>query len=478
MRAVAVLGSILLLLPYCAFCDTTTGWNHAGDLPPIYYEMYHVSVACAEPEAGLRYVHTWSSGYVADGSGWSVQTFPDFWPFVVESQDPGISSYHLELINFAGDKVMMIGIDDGYESGPALVFQIRAANGWLLEPTTFVDWMPAGGSIHAACDSNCVVHVVRQDPDGLEYLAFDPATASVLWTDSIATTGGSTPAVAVGDMVHVIFNGSDGLTDYVQYDLEGNRTLGPSDVIDPSSQNCRLLSLALHPDGDPMAFFTLGPDFVTCRIDQETGQKVFGPLTVDGGFQAAHSTTEILSCRNGAPGFFYLLWTTDGDYVYFSVMDSDGNLVYTPPYAFFNGWQSHIMMRACTSSDGWIFATDCYDIYFPTPWPHTNYYPEIWFFTPGLGVEGDDPGPVQYSIRPSSNPFSSTAVLELSGPGGPVALSVFDMSGRRVRTMPCDVPGEAEWDGRDGRGMECPAGVYTVVAESPGHLTECSLVKL
>lgn len=415
---------------------------------------------------------------MAYGSGWSVQAFPEFWPYVVQSQDPGIYSDHLELISYAVDKVMMIGIDNSYASGPALVFQIRAANGWLLEPTTFVDWMPASSTIRAACDGNCVIHVVRQDTDGLEYLAFDPATASVLWTDSIATTGGSTPAIAVGDRVHVIFNGSDGLTDYVQYDLEGNRTLGPSDVIDPSSQNCRLLSLTLHPAGDPMAFLVTGNGFVVCRIDQGTGQKVFGPLQVDAGFQPAHSATEIMSCRNGAPGFFYLLWTTDGDYVYFSVMDSDGNLVYTPPYAYFNGFQSHLLTRACTSSDGWVFATDFYDEYIPTPWPHTDYYPEIWFFTPGLGVEGDDPGPVQYSIRSSSNPFSQSTSLELSGPGGPVELSVFDMSGRRVRTMPCDVPGEAEWDGRDGRGMECPAGVYTVVAESPGHLTECSLVKL
>jgi flagellar hook assembly protein FlgD len=46
----------------------------------------------------------------------------------------------------------------------------------------------------------------------------------------------------------------------------------------------------------------------------------------------------------------------------------------------------------------------------------------------------------------------------------PVAISIFDAAGRRVRTIRCGPTSggshEARWDGRDESGAECGPGIY------------------
>jgi C1A family cysteine protease len=66
---------------------------------------------------------------------------------------------------------------------------------------------------------------------------------------------------------------------------------------------------------------------------------------------------------------------------------------------------------------------------------------------------------------PWPNPFNPSTTLSFRVPrGGPVALHVFDLQGRRLRTL-LDGPVSAgehrvRWDGRDGAGHPLPAGVY------------------
>jgi flagellar hook assembly protein FlgD len=63
------------------------------------------------------------------------------------------------------------------------------------------------------------------------------------------------------------------------------------------------------------------------------------------------------------------------------------------------------------------------------------------------------------------NPFNPTTTIryDLSG-GGPVRLTVFDITGALVRTLvdgerPAGIH-EATWDGRDEKGREVASGVY------------------
>jgi hypothetical protein len=71
------------------------------------------------------------------------------------------------------------------------------------------------------------------------------------------------------------------------------------------------------------------------------------------------------------------------------------------------------------------------------------------------------------------NPLRSTAVISYSvaGKAGskemqPIELSVFDVSGREVKNLVSNKqsPGHYEvfWNGTDGKGLRCPAGVYFV----------------
>ena len=69
--------------------------------------------------------------------------------------------------------------------------------------------------------------------------------------------------------------------------------------------------------------------------------------------------------------------------------------------------------------------------------------------------------------RAFPNPFNQStriayAVEAVSG--SPVAISVFDVSGRQVRELVNETksPGryEASWDGRDASGAQAPGGIY------------------
>ncbi len=68
-----------------------------------------------------------------------------------------------------------------------------------------------------------------------------------------------------------------------------------------------------------------------------------------------------------------------------------------------------------------------------------------------------------YGAHP--NPCHGAAVIRYAtATAGPVALTIFDLSGRRVRMLhnAHASPGEHQfvWDGRDDRGAPVPAGVY------------------
>ncbi|RMG38591.1 MAG: T9SS C-terminal target domain-containing protein, partial [Planctomycetota bacterium] len=72
------------------------------------------------------------------------------------------------------------------------------------------------------------------------------------------------------------------------------------------------------------------------------------------------------------------------------------------------------------------------------------------------------------------NPFRGTTVLPLVVEHtGPVDLAVFDVAGRRVRTLVrgrmTAGPHEIRWDGRDERGHRVPAGVYFVRMAASGR---------
>jgi hypothetical protein len=87
-------------------------------------------------------------------------------------------------------------------------------------------------------------------------------------------------------------------------------------------------------------------------------------------------------------------------------------------------------------------------------------------------------------LPPSPNPFAETASLSFDTPApGRVALEIFDVAGRRVATvLRAELPAgqhTARWDGSDGEGRPCAAGVYLArLAHSGGESATAKLVKL
>jgi len=99
----------------------------------------------------------------------------------------------------------------------------------------------------------------------------------------------------------------------------------------------------------------------------------------------------------------------------------------------------------------------------------------IEYFKDETGVD-DDGVPVTYALRQNlPNPFRGGTSVRYDVPvdGAAVRLEVYDVTGRRVRTL-FDGPRSAGswaavWDGRDERGARCGSGVYYCRLSADGH---------
>jgi len=81
------------------------------------------------------------------------------------------------------------------------------------------------------------------------------------------------------------------------------------------------------------------------------------------------------------------------------------------------------------------------------------------------GVAASRPVPSLLAMSSHPNPFNPQTTITYSLPGsGPVRMSIYDVSGRRIRSLVDDPnregPHVVRWDGRDGRGVAVTSGVY------------------
>lgn len=97
--------------------------------------------------------------------------------------------------------------------------------------------------------------------------------------------------------------------------------------------------------------------------------------------------------------------------------------------------------------------------------------------TPGSVGVGDQAPIVPTRLQLAQNnpnPFGprTSIAYVVPGPGGHVALTIYGMDGRRIRTLIAanQLAGRhgAEWDGRDDYGRRVPPGAYVYALETPG----------
>lgn len=98
-------------------------------------------------------------------------------------------------------------------------------------------------------------------------------------------------------------------------------------------------------------------------------------------------------------------------------------------------------------------------------------------------VPNDTPRPAASALRAWPNPFNPRVTLEYTmAEPGPLQMVVFDVRGRRVRTL-LDrqveaTKGRVEWDGRNDAGRQAPSGAYFVLAATGEGQTTVTKVVL
>jgi glucose/arabinose dehydrogenase len=109
---------------------------------------------------------------------------------------------------------------------------------------------------------------------------------------------------------------------------------------------------------------------------------------------------------------------------------------------------------------------------------------EVFKIVPRASVGVSTPPPVALMLAlAGAMPFRSTLRLALDLPVATrVRLSIHDLAGRQVRLVSDEVlgagPHALTWDGKDGRGLDAPSGVYLVRAVTPFGESSVRAVRL
>lgn len=94
------------------------------------------------------------------------------------------------------------------------------------------------------------------------------------------------------------------------------------------------------------------------------------------------------------------------------------------------------------------------------------------------GVEGGEPVHGLLTLTPSCNPFTSSVTIACEGDALPGQLVVYDITGHLIRSL-SDPEGAAfTWDGRNGSGIEVPAGTYLIQGSVDGQVSSIMVVRL
>lgn len=97
-----------------------------------------------------------------------------------------------------------------------------------------------------------------------------------------------------------------------------------------------------------------------------------------------------------------------------------------------------------------------------------------WYHTDAADA-GDAGLPARFALAGAGpNPFNArtTVAYDVPAGGGPVRIAVYDLRGRRLRSLVDGVrPAgrhDVAWDGRDGQGRTLPGGTYVCLMQAPG----------
>ena len=84
----------------------------------------------------------------------------------------------------------------------------------------------------------------------------------------------------------------------------------------------------------------------------------------------------------------------------------------------------------------------------------------VLLYHPDLSGIGDAPLPEKLAISARPNPFNAAVTIEITGAEKDSRLEIYDIAGRRVRTMEVSGSRNLVWDGSTESGEKLPSGIY------------------
>lgn len=375
-----------------------------------------------------------------------------------------------------------------WREGVPVWYSLRDRAGSGLAPTSllFSDSYVNRPNIEASSDSLGRIHCVFEISVGVCYAVYDPVTGE-MYRDTIPESDSDISNICVdGNRVHIFFKAGYAIPAYTQYDLSGSINIPTTILLQGLSDLYPQSSVAVDNDGNFWCFMY--------SLKQNDSGYVLSVIKVNGSSGDVLLEKEIETPSLGSwfmnimpgPGgeTLYLMWLAyfqSDHYVYFSILDKDGNFIEEPYPAYDYSdeeVQNLFCLDATTNSLGDVFAV--WSAYFPEVNPNAYYVVMGWLDHNWVGVHESETAPVIPhipSLTCSSNPFEESVIISFEGAQIPEQLIIYDTSGRLVRRLQCSGEGSFLWDGRDSQGEEVPAGCYTVRSVSDTELKSLTIVK-
>ncbi len=130
-------------------------------------------------------------------------------------------------------------------------------------------------------------------------------------------------------------------------------------------------------------------------------------------------------------------------------------------------------LPAGTQSRGLCFDTDGY------LWVSDFNAEKIYKIDITTGIEGSVDPLEQPGLTVSTNPFSSSVNISVTGASGPADIAIYDLSGRNILRTELAADASFTWDGKTASGETTPAGTYLIHATSQtGQMMRTLVTKL
>lgn len=396
--------------------------------------------------------------------------------------------------SFSGHPSASYAPDSGFigfwREGAAKWYSVKDHEGNTVVPATFYssEGYSSWFRIDSSLDSLGRVHMVWDSGPEVCYSILEPGMGE-LWRDTIPDSQQQALVLVDGNRVHIKFNGPDQWADYIQYDLNGNvtvPTVSLSEDLADATNRCSMEVDGFHnvyiivsegPEGGPL-------ELRLYKIDGYTGDVLIDGLLLYTPPGIHLHSPHIIASPSGDS--LYLVWIEDEvssgfmKLIKFAIIDTNGDFIEEPYIAYDYTDEDPEDLRELavhTNHKGDIFAI--WSEYFPSI--EKAYIVLGWFDHNWLSIEEEsestDP---EYGIdiQASANPFCENVEMTVTGDCIPGQLSIYDLSGRIVRTLNITGNGIFFWDGCDPYGNEVPAGNYIVRANSEHHSASIQIIKI